>query len=156
MPFFKVTPEQFTDVVTTNLTGYFLVARAFAPVLVEQGGGRIVNISINHATMRRPGFVPYGPSRAGSEAMSEIMTQDLQPFGIDVNVLLPGGGVATGMIPDLAADPAPGSLLDARVMGPPVVFLGSAEARGVTGERIVATEFEQWLAAFRGARTGPN
>jgi hypothetical protein len=39
-------------------------------------------------------------------------------------------------------------------MGPPVVFLASAEARGVTGERIVATEFGQWLAAFRDTRDG--
>jgi len=150
IPFFEVTPRGFGDVIATNLTGYFLVARSFAPLLIEQGGGGFVNISVNQATMRRPGFVPYGPSRAGSEALSAIMTEDLRPYGIDVNVLLPGGGAATGMIPDLETDPARDQLLPPQVMGPPVVFLASSEARGVTGERIVATEFGQWLAAFRG------
>jgi NAD(P)-dependent dehydrogenase (short-subunit alcohol dehydrogenase family) len=154
IPFFEVTPEGFTDVIATNLTGYFLVARSFAPLLIEQGGGSFVNISINHGTMRRPGFIPYGPSRAGSEALSAIMTEDLRPYGIDVNVLLPGGGAATGMIPDLESDPGRDQLLSPQIMGPPVVFLASAEARGVTGERIVATEFGQWLAAFRGTRDG--
>jgi NAD(P)-dependent dehydrogenase (short-subunit alcohol dehydrogenase family) len=156
MPFYQVPPEGFSDVLATNLTGYFLVARAFAPLLVSQGRGGIVNISVNQATMRRPGFVPYGPSRAGSEALSAIMTEDLRPHGVDVNVLLPGGGAATGMIPDLATDPGRDRLLPAQIMGPPVVFLASAEARGVTGERIVATEFGSWLAAFRARSAGRN
>jgi NAD(P)-dependent dehydrogenase (short-subunit alcohol dehydrogenase family) len=150
IPFFEVTPLGFSDVIATNLTGFFLVARSFAPLLIEQGRGGFVNISVNQATMRRPGFVPYGPSRAGSEALSAIMTEDLRPYGIDVNVLLPGGGAATGMIPDLETDPGRNQLLPPQVMGPPVTFLASSEARGVTGERIVATEFGQWLAAFRG------
>jgi gluconate 5-dehydrogenase len=156
MPFYQVSPDGFGDVVATNLTGYFLVARAFAPLLVEQGHGGFVNISVNHATMRRRGFVPYGPSRAGSEALSAIMTEDLRPHGVDVNVLLPGGGTATGMIPDLATDPSRDRLLPAQVMGPPVVFLASAEAKGVTGERIVATQFAGWLEAFRARAAGKN
>ncbi|HEY3956223.1 MAG TPA: SDR family oxidoreductase [Streptosporangiaceae bacterium] len=156
MPFYQVSPDGFGDVVATNLTGYFLVARAFAPLLVEQGHGGFVNISVNHATMRRRGFVPYGPSRAGSEALSAIMTEDLRPHGVDVNVLLPGGGTATGMIPDLATDPSRDRLLPAQIMGPPVVFLASAEAKGVTGERIVATEFAGWLESFRARAAGKN
>jgi NAD(P)-dependent dehydrogenase (short-subunit alcohol dehydrogenase family) len=44
-PFFEVTPEGFTDVVTTNSTGYFLVARAFAAAFVEGRHGRFVKTS---------------------------------------------------------------------------------------------------------------
>ena len=65
IPFFEVTPEDFRNVVATNLTGYFLVARAFAPHFIEQGRGRFINVTANHATMRRKGFVPYGPSARG-------------------------------------------------------------------------------------------
>jgi gluconate 5-dehydrogenase len=118
-------------------------------LLIEQGHGRFVNVSINHETMRRPGFVPYGPSRAGSEALSLVMTEDLRPHGIAVNLLLPGGATDTGMIPDGVPDEARAGLLAADVMGPPIVFLASAEADGVTGERIVAREWDQWLARFR-------
>ena len=99
--------------------------------------------------MRRRGFVPYGPSRAGGEALSLIMTEDLRPFGVTVNQILPGGATATGMIPDDVPDEARARLLPAEIMGPPAVFLACAEAAGVTGERIVATEFGSWLAAFR-------
>ncbi|MHB1890071.1 MAG: SDR family NAD(P)-dependent oxidoreductase [Acidimicrobiales bacterium] len=148
-PFFEVSPEGFADVIATNLTGYFLVARAFATAFVEQRQGRFVNISMNHETMRRRGFVPYGPSRAGAEALSLIMTADLEPYGITVNMLLPGGATDTGMIPDTMEDATRRSLLRPQVMGPPVVFLASSEATGVTGERIVAKDFDAWLAAFR-------
>jgi NAD(P)-dependent dehydrogenase (short-subunit alcohol dehydrogenase family) len=148
-PFFEVDAAGFADVVATNLTGYFLVARAFAVLFAEQGRGRFINVSMNHETMRRRGFVPYGPSRAGAEALSLIMTEDLRPLGIWVNILLPGGATATGMIPDGLSDEARSRLLPAEVMGPPTVFLASAEAEGLTGERLVATEFDDWLAGFR-------
>jgi gluconate 5-dehydrogenase len=39
----------------------------------------------------------------------------------------------------------PRHLLEPEVMGPPIVWLASAEAAGVTDERIVAIEFEEWL-----------
>ncbi|MGC8627163.1 MAG: SDR family NAD(P)-dependent oxidoreductase [Acidimicrobiales bacterium] len=151
-PFYEVTPEGFADVIATNLTGYFLVARAFAAAFVEAGHGRFVNISMNHETMRRRGFVPYGPSRAGTESLSLIITEDLAPYGITVNMLLPGGATDTGMIPDGMADADRRSLLDPEIMGPPIVFLASPEAAGVTGERIIAKDFGTWVAAFRSRR----
>ncbi len=150
-PFYEVAPDAFRDAIATNLTGYFLVARAFAPHLVAQGAGRIVNISMNHSTMRRRGFVPYGPSRAGAEALSLIMTEDLRPLGIWVNLLLPGGATATGMIPDELPDEARRRLLPASVMGPPIVYLASPAADGITGQRIVAAEWDSWLARHRAA-----
>jgi NAD(P)-dependent dehydrogenase (short-subunit alcohol dehydrogenase family) len=154
MAFFDVPVGAFLDVVATNLTGYFLVARAFAPLLVGQGHGRFVNISMNHETMRRRGFVPYGPARAGAEALSHIMAEDLRPYGVASNILLPGGATDTGMIPDGMPAERRAALLPASVMGPPVVFLASAQAEGVTGERIVAARFDQWLAEWS-ARPAP-
>ena len=104
---------------------------------------------MNHATMTRAGFVPYGPSRAGAESLSRIMAADLRGTPVTVNMLLPGGATRTGMVPD---GPAAGlrNLLEPEVMGPPIAWLASAEAAGVTGERIVAAEFGQWLAAGSG------
>jgi gluconate 5-dehydrogenase len=148
--FWAVPPDGFRDVIATNLTGYFLVAREITPRMLDAGGGRIVNISMNHATMTRAGFVPYGPSRAGAESLSRIMAGDLRGTPVTVNMLLPGGATRTGMVPDPGAA-GPGSLLEPEVMGPPIAWLASAEAAGVTGERIVATEFTQWLTDRRKA-----
>lgn len=146
-PFYKVTPVGFRDLIETNLTGYFLVARGFTPLMIEQGKGRIINISMNHETMKRKGFVPYGPSRAATESLSAIMAEDLKETGISVNMLLPGGATATGMIPDdmRSEIEAKFRLMQPEVMAEPIVFLASPEAEGITGERIVASEFESWL-----------
>jgi NAD(P)-dependent dehydrogenase (short-subunit alcohol dehydrogenase family) len=140
--FWRVSPDGFRAVVDTNLTGYFLVAREVTPLMLAAGRGRIVNVSMNHATMTRRGFVPYGPSRAGAEALSRIMAADLDGTGVTVNVLLPGGATRTGMIPD--GDPGL-ALLEPEIVGPPILWLASAAAEGTSNERIVATEFADWL-----------
>jgi NAD(P)-dependent dehydrogenase (short-subunit alcohol dehydrogenase family) len=142
--FWEVPADGFRAVIETNLTGYFLMARAITPRMLAAGAGRIVNISINGSTMRRAGFVPYGPSRAGSEALSRIMAADLRDTGITVNLLMPGGATATGMVP-LEAVPEGLVLLEPSVMGPPIVWLASDAAAGVHDEYIVAAEFEDWL-----------
>jgi NAD(P)-dependent dehydrogenase (short-subunit alcohol dehydrogenase family) len=146
-PFWTVSPAGFRDVIETNLVGYFLLGRELAPRMLQAGQGRIVNISVNHSTMTRAGFVPYGPSRAGAEALSQVMTADMESSGIAVNVLLPGGATRTGMLPD--EHPPPNiELLEPAIMGPPIVWLASREATGVTGVRIVATDFDAWLQEF--------
>ena len=143
--FWEVPPEGFRAVVNVNLTGYFLMARELTPRMLQAGAGRIVNISMNHTTMTRQGFVPYGPSRAGAEALSRIMAADLADSPVRVNMLLPGGATDTGMVP--AGDrPAGLTLIDPAVMGPPIVWLASPQAREVHDQRIVATGFEAWLA----------
>jgi gluconate 5-dehydrogenase len=82
------------------------------------------------------------------------MTEDLRPAGITVNLILPGGATDTGMIPDEMSPESRSGLLSADVMGPPIVFLASAEAEGLTGARIVARDWKQWLADFRAAPDG--
>src|SRR6202034_2158720 len=54
--FWTVPPAGFRDVLATNLTGYFLVAREVVPRMLAAGGGRVVNISMNKSTMIRAGF----------------------------------------------------------------------------------------------------
>ncbi len=147
LPFWQVPEDGFRAVIETNLTGYFLTAKAVVPRMLASGGGRIVNVSMNHTTMNRAGFVPYGPSRAGAEALARIMAADLEGTTVTANIVLPGGATATGMLPEGAPLPAGSAILDPAVMGPPVVWLASDAASGVRNERIVATTFQEWLAA---------
>jgi NAD(P)-dependent dehydrogenase (short-subunit alcohol dehydrogenase family) len=149
-PFWEVSPDGFRAVIETNLTGYFLVARELVPRMLAAGGGRVVNVTMNHATMSRRGFVPYGPSRAGAEALSRIMAADLAGTSVTVNLLLPGALALTGMVPEQElTDELRAHAIDADVMGPPAVWLASPAAAGVHDERIVAVEFDDWLARRR-------
>ena len=145
-PFWAVAPEGFVDVLETKVTGCFLAARAVVPRMLAAGGGRVITISMSEQTMVRRGFVPYGPAGAAVEALARVMAADLAGTPVTANVLLPGGATATGMLPDDVSPETRATLLDPAIMGRPIVWLASDEAMGVHDERIVATDFDDWLA----------
>ena len=61
-PFWDVSPQTWRLLIDTNVNGPFMMARHAVPLMLKAGWGRIVNVSVSHATMRRRGFSPYGPS----------------------------------------------------------------------------------------------
>ncbi len=136
--FWETDPEVWRLVIDTNVNGPFLMARASTPALIAAGSGRIVNISMNHATMRRAGFSPYGPSKAALESETVIWAQDLAGTGVTVNALLPGGATLTGMIPEAVDATVKRSLLDPSIVVEPLLWLASPAADGVTGRRFDA------------------
>jgi NAD(P)-dependent dehydrogenase (short-subunit alcohol dehydrogenase family) len=142
-PFWEADPDMWRMVIDTNISGVFLMTRAVIPHMLEQRFGRIINISINHETMKRKGFTPYGPSKAALESMSTIWAQELDGMGITLNVLLPGGATNTGMIPDTFPEPKRKELIDPAIMGPPAVYLASDDASGINGQRIIALEWKE-------------
>ena len=146
--FWDVPTEAWAGIVATNVTGPFLLAKASMPHFLARGTGRIVNVSTSAITMTRRGYAPYGPTKAALEAMSRSWAEDLAGSGITVNVLLPGGAADTDLLP---AGPdkrgADGQLLDPAIMGPPAVWLCSAESSGTTGERFVAKAWDASMPA---------
>ena len=140
-PFWLTSEAAWRLVLDTNIMGVFLMTRAVVPVMLAQPSGRIINLSINHETMRRPGFSPYGPSKAALESMNAIWAQELAGTGVTVNLLLPGGATATGMIPDSFPVERRGTLLDPGIVAEPAIYLASAASAAVTGARLVATEW---------------
>lgn len=108
---------------------------------------------MNHETMRRRGFIPYGPSRAGAESLSLIMAEDLRDHDITVNMLLPGGATLTGMIPDGVPAEMRNRFLPPDIMAAPILYLCSAASDGITGQRLVATEFDTWLSERTNGRS---
>jgi NAD(P)-dependent dehydrogenase (short-subunit alcohol dehydrogenase family) len=152
--FFEIDPDIWRDMVDTNLNGYYLTAREFAPMMIEQKKGRIINISTSLPTMNM--FAPYGPSRAASEALSNIMARELNKYNIMVNILLPGGAVDTGGLPEDIDRKMPFKLLSPDIMAEPVVFLASDLAEGITGERIIAKDFGEWLEKRQAEADSPG
>ena len=143
--FWETDPAVWRTIVDTNVNGPFLMARAVAPHMMKQRWGRVTNISINHETMRRPGFSPYGPSKAALESETIIWAQDLAGTGVTVNALLPGGATDTGMVPQDIPPQLRVKLLSPEIMVPPLLWLVSESASGVTGSRFVANLWDATL-----------
>lgn len=150
--FWETDPDVWRMVIDTNVNGPFLMARAAVPMMIAAGHGRIVNITMNHATMRRRGFSPYGPSKAALESETIIWAQDLDGTGVTVNALLPGGATATGMIPPGLPQEARAGLLDPAIMVPPLLWLASQDSDGVTGRRLDASRWNTDLPEAEAAR----
>lgn len=152
--FWEVPPQAYADIMTVNACGPFYMARAVAPAMVAQGFGRIVNVSTSPVTMVRPGYVPYGPSKAALEAMSRAMAAQLDGTGVTVNVILPGGATDTALLPGSGPDRrgADGQLLPASVMNPLLAWLLSDASAGLNGRRFVGKLWDASLPPDEAAR----
>ena len=142
--FWDVPPEAWSRVVSINFGGPFLMARAAVGHLMAQGWGRIIGVTTSVDTMIRKGMAPYGPSKAGHEALVAIMAQELEGTGVTANVLVPGGRANTNLLPpdpDLDRD----ALIQPEVMQSPVVWLASDASDGINGRRFIAHRWDESL-----------
>lgn len=89
-PLLDVTLEEWQRVMAVNLTGPFLMTQAVAPIMRDQGGGAIVNITsisgLRASTLR----VAYGTSKAGLAHLTKQQAAELGQYGIRVNAVAPG------------------------------------------------------------------
>ncbi len=89
-PILETTPEDWARVMAVNLTGPFLAAQAAAPIMAENGGGAMVNITsisgLRASTLR----VAYGTSKAGLAHLTKQQAVEFANLGIRVNAVAPG------------------------------------------------------------------
>lgn len=140
----EIAPEVWQRFMAVNLSGAWNLTRASAGHLLAQGWGRVINVTTSFFTMLRGGFHPYGPSKAGLEAMSFGHAQEFEGTGVTVNVVVPGGPADTPMVPDdIGVDRD--SLIQPSVMVPPILWLCSDAAGTITGNRYVAAQWDTTL-----------
>lgn len=148
--FWEVTPEQWRLFVAVHTNAPMALSRALVHDMMRQRWGRIVNVTTSLGTMIRGGSPTYGPSKAALEAFSAIMAKDLDGTGVTVNVLVPGGVTNTGMVP-LEAGYAREEMIQPATMAPPLVWLASEAAAGVTGRRFLAIHWDAALPPAQAA-----
>ena len=90
-----MTPDQWSEVIDTNVTGVFNACQAALPHLRRSGGGYIVNISSLAGKNPFKGAGAYCASKAALNAFSEVLMQEVRYDNIRVSYVMPGS-VATG------------------------------------------------------------
>ena len=141
-PSHELALEDWQKVLDANLTGSFICARAVAPVMRDQGGGKIINIGSVMSTWGLPRRAAYAASKGAVALLTRSLAQGWGPWRINVNAIAPGF-FHTRLNDHLFRDPAWVDRLTARIaLGRPgrpgdlagaVVFLASAASDYVTG-----------------------
>jgi 3alpha(or 20beta)-hydroxysteroid dehydrogenase len=89
-PIRECSPEEFRQVVDTNLTGTFLGIKSVAEQMIAQGGGAIVNMSSPGGMEGTYGMPAYTASKWGIRGLTKTAAVELGQFGIRVNAVIPG------------------------------------------------------------------
>lgn len=106
-PLAETTPAEFTESISVNLTGPFLVVRALLPRLVQRGSGHVVTIGSSSDHVAYPGNSAYAASKYGIRGMHEVMAVEVANTGVRTTLVSPGA-VDTDMWNAIDPDSTPG------------------------------------------------
>ncbi|HEX5080233.1 MAG TPA: beta-ketoacyl-ACP reductase [Geminicoccaceae bacterium] len=144
--FHRMTPQQWREVVDTNLSGLFNMTRPIWPGMRERGFGRVVNISSINGQKGQVGQVNYSAAKAGDLGFTRALAQEGAAKGITVNAICPGyiGTEMVRAVPEevlktkiLPQIPV-GRLGEPEEIARCVVFLAADDAGFITGSTITA------------------
>jgi acetoacetyl-CoA reductase len=143
--FHKMTPQQWREVIDTNLSGVFNMTHPLWSGMRERKFGRVINISSINGQKGQAGQANYSAAKAGDIGFTRALAQEGARAGITVNAICPGY-IATDMVmavPEKVREAIIGQIPVGRLGEPEeiarcVVFLASDEAGFVTGSTISA------------------
>lgn len=147
--FWETTPEQWSRFLAVNATAPIMMARAVVPHMLRARRGCIITVTTSLGTMVRTGYLLYGSSKAAAESATAIMAADLAGTGVTANVLVPGGLTNTPLVGEHAGDRS--KMLQPEIMLPPLLWLVSDAAAGVTAKRFIAADWDRSLPPAQAA-----
>jgi NAD(P)-dependent dehydrogenase (short-subunit alcohol dehydrogenase family) len=89
VPVLEYSEEAWDLVIDTNLKGYFLVAQAVVPPMIERGYGKVINMSSILGTIGLPHQLAYASSKGGVDQMTKVMALEWAKKGVRVNAIGP-------------------------------------------------------------------
>ena len=147
-PALEVTEENWDAVIDTNLKGPFFCAQAAAKPMIEQGFGRIINISSQLAIVAGENRAAYCASKAGLANLTRVLALEWLKYGITVNAIGPGPTETPGLLmadtrtdeelaADLRAHMPLGRRMSAEELVGAAIYLASPSAGATTGQLLV-------------------
>ncbi|MFC2970046.1 acetoacetyl-CoA reductase [Acidimangrovimonas pyrenivorans] len=144
-PFHKMTPQQWKEVIDTNLSGVFNMTHPVWPGMRERKFGRVITISSINGQKGQFGQVNYAASKAGDLGVTKSLAQEGARFGITANAICPGY-IATDMVmavPEKVREAIIAQIPTGRLGKPEeiarcVTFLASDDAEFINGSTITA------------------
>lgn len=140
----KMTEEQWDEVINVNLKGTFNCLQAVVKPMMEQKSGAIINVTSSAGLLGTVGQVNYTAAKGGVYALTKSAAKELARYGITVNCIAPMA--ETEMTKTIATDPKfrdkyleripLGRFAQPDEIGPAVVFLASDQAKYITGQTI--------------------
>jgi len=139
----RMKPEEWDDVIATNLTGSYRVSKACLRGMMKARKGRIINIASVIAVMGNAGQTNYAASKAGMVGFSKSLAREIGSRGITVNVIAPGF-IDTDMTKDLPDEQRAAMLAQVPLgrlgasddIANSVLFLASGSGDYITGETL--------------------
>jgi 3-oxoacyl-[acyl-carrier protein] reductase len=154
--FWQLPDDIVRAVIETNYIAADQMARRVAPRMVEQGWGRIVNVTTKLDTMNRPHTSPYGASKAALEMATEVWAKEVEGTGLTINIVNPGAGANTpGMADEMRRMSREGRaprLVEPEEMVPPLLYVVSHESDTLNGWRFDANLWDPSLPTADAAR----
>jgi NAD(P)-dependent dehydrogenase (short-subunit alcohol dehydrogenase family) len=145
VPVLEYPEEQWDLILNTNLKGYFLVAQAVVPQMIERGYGKVINMSSIFGKTPLPHQLAYSAAKGGVEQMTKVMALEWAKLGVRVNAIGPTY-FETDMVKQIRNDPVRFNFINERTpMGrwgyPPelegtVIFLAAPASDFITGQTI--------------------
>ena len=89
VPVIEYPEEEWDRVISTNLKGYYLVAQAVVPQMIERGYGKVINMSSILGRVALPNQLAYASAKGGVDQMTMIMALEWAKLGVRVNAIAP-------------------------------------------------------------------
>lgn len=102
-PLHELLPEQWENVLNTNLRGVYYMIRAFAPMMIRAQAGHIINISSLAGKNPLKNGAAYAASKWGLNGLSYSVAEELRTYKVRVSVICPGS-VETELDPHTGKD----------------------------------------------------
>ncbi len=123
------------EVMDINFNGLFYITQAFLPLMIEQKGGSIINLSSSVGRMGRKEWGAYSASKFAVEGFTQTLSQELEEYNIQVNSVNPGAA-RTDMRAEAYPDEDPLSLPHPDEMTDIFLYLANDKSSGVTGQSL--------------------